>query len=170
MKKQFLMIAAFLVIAIAGFANGETKPVSSSRNWSVDESFSAISAKGNIEVVLIADNSTTVNIEGNEKYVNAVHLQVENGVLNITAAKGSSKNRTTVYVPVKDLNRVTLKGGANLSSKGRIESKKLFIRIEGISIVNVKNIGDIVIDSDDLHQFNYEKSERSIIRIEKVQG
>jgi len=164
------MIASFLVMAIASFANGDTRGNSSSRNWSVDESFSAISAKGNIEVVLVAGDSKTVNIEGSEKYVNAVHLQVENGVLTITAAKGSSKDRTTVFVPVSNLNKVTLKGGANLSSQGRIESKKLFIRIEGVSMVNVKNLGEIIVDSDDLHQFNYEKSERAIVRIEKVQG
>lgn len=119
-------------------------------------------------MVLVADDSKTVSIEGAEKYVSAVTLEVNNGVLKIDGGKGSPKNRTVVYVPVRNLNKVTLRNGADLSSKGRIESKQLFIRIEGMSKVNVKNLGDIIIDSDDQHQFFYEKSERATIRIEKA--
>jgi hypothetical protein len=168
MKKQFLLIASFLVIAISSFASGKPSVVKSSRNWSVDQPFGSISAKGNIEVVLVPTDSKTISIEGTDKYVNAVNFEVDNGVLKITGVKGSAKNRTIVYVPVRDINKVTLRGGADLSSKGRLESKQLFIRIEGVSKVNVKNIGEVVIDSDDLHQFYYEKSERSIIRVEKA--
>lgn len=168
MKQQFLLIASFLVIAISSFATGKTPVVKASRTWSVNQPFGSISAKGNVEVVLVADDSKTVNIEGSEKHVGAITLEVENGVLKIDGGKGSPKNRTIVYVPVRDLNKVTLKAGADLSSKGRIESKQLFIRIEGMSKVNVKNIGDVIIDSDDQHQFFYEKAERSIIRIEKA--
>lgn len=168
MKKQFLLIASFLVIAISSFASGKPSSVKSSRSWSVDQPFGSISAKGNIEVVLVPDDSRTIRIEGSDKYVNAINLEVDNGVLKVTGLKGSSKNRTIVYVPVRDINKVTLKGGADLSSKGRLESKQLVIRIEGTSKVNVKNIGEVLIDSDDSHQFFYEKSERSIIRIEKA--
>ncbi|MHA4846546.1 GIN domain-containing protein [Flavitalea antarctica] len=168
MKKQFLLIASFLVIAIASFATGKPSVGKSSRSWSVDQPFGSISAKGNIEVVLVHDDSKTISIEGFDKYVNEVDLNVDNGVLKITGAKGTSRNRTIVYVPVRDLNKVTLKGGADLSSRGRLESKQLFIRIEGVSKVNVKNIGEVIIDSDDQHQFFYEKSERSIIRVEKA--
>ena len=168
MKKQFLLIASFLVIAISSFATGKPSVGKSSRSWSVDQPFGSISAKGNIEVVLVPDDSKTVSIEGIDKYVNAMNIEVDNGVLKITGLKGSAKNKAIVYVPVRDINKVTLKGGADLSSKGRLQSKQLFIRIEGESKVNVKNIGDVVIDSDDRHQFYYEKAERSIIRIEKA--
>ena len=168
MKKQFFLIASLLVIAISSFASGKPSVTKSSRSWSVDQPFGSISAKGNIEVVLVHDDSKTISIEGTDKYVNATNIEVDNGVLKITGAKGSANYRTIVYVPVRDINKVTLKGGADLSSKGRLESKKLFIRIEGVSKVNVKNIGEIIIDSDDLHQFYYEKSERSIIRVEKA--
>jgi hypothetical protein len=168
MKKQFLLIASLLVIAISSFATGKPSVGKSSRNWSVDQPFGSISATGNIEVVLVADDSKTISIEGTDKYVNALNLEVDNGVLKIQGSKGSAKSRTIVYVPVRDINKVTLKGGADLSSKGRLESKQLFIRIEGVSKVNVKNLGDVIIDSDDQHQFYYEKSERSIIRFEKA--
>ncbi|RYZ20800.1 MAG: hypothetical protein EOO10_22915 [Chitinophagaceae bacterium] len=168
MKKQFLLIASFLVIAISSFATGKPSEGKSSRSWSVDQPFGSISAKGNIEVVLVPVDSKTISIEGTEKYVNGIHLEVDNGVLKITGMKGSSRSRAVVYVPVSDISKVTLKGGADLSSKGRLESKNLFIRIEGVSKVNVKNVGDIVIESDDLHQFHYEKSERSIIRVERA--
>ena len=168
MKKQFLLIASFLVIAISSFATGKTPSVKASRTWSAEQSFGSITAKGNVEVVLVAADSKTVSIEGTDKYVSALTLEVENGVLKIDGGKGSPKNRTIVYVPVRNLDKVTLKAGADLSSKGRIETKQLFIRIEGMSKVNVKNIGDVIIDSDDNHQFFYEKSERSTIRIEKA--
>jgi putative autotransporter adhesin-like protein len=167
MKKRILMIASLVVMSILSFAGTKTPPVTATRNWSVDEPFDAISAKGNIEVILVADNSKTISLEGMEKHVNAVHLQVENGVLTITGPKGYCKKRTTVFVPVSELNNVVLRGGANVSSKGRLQSKNLHVRIEGTSTVNLRNLGDIVIESDELHQFNYEKSERSVIRLER---
>ncbi len=169
MKKNFLLVVALIASTFASFATDNKSTNTTSRRWSIDENFTSIAARGNVEVVLVADGSETVNFEGNEKQVNAVHLNVENGVLMITGSKGcSEKNRTIVYVPIKQLNKVTLKGGSNLSSRGRIKSEKLQIRIEGVSKVNVRNIGDIVIESDDNHQFTYEKSEKAIIRFEKA--
>jgi putative autotransporter adhesin-like protein len=167
MKKHFLMIAALVVVAVTAIAAGEA-PKTTTRNWSVEQDFKSIAVKGNVEVVLVTADSKTISIEGCEKFVNAVYLQVENGVLVVNGAKGTAKNRTTVFVPVRDLEKVTLRGGSHLSSKGRIASKKLHIRIEGYSTVNVKNLGEVVIDSDDMYQFNYEKVERSIVRIEKA--
>ena len=170
MKKNLLLVVALIASAITSIANDNTRYSSASRNWTVDENFTSISAKGNVEVVLVAVDSKTISLSGNdEKQVEAVHLKVEDGVLKITGAKGySEKNRTIVYVPVNDLRKVTLKGGSNLSSRGRIAIAKLHIRIEGVSKVNVKNIGDVIIDSDEKHQFTYEKAERSIIRVEKA--
>ncbi len=169
MKKSFFLMVALVATAISSIANDNTHSASVSRNWTADESFTSISAKGNVEVVLVAADSKTISLSGNEKQVQSVHLNIENGELKIIGARGcSEKTRTIVYVPVQQLHKVTLKGGSNLSSRGRITSAKLHIRIEGVSKVNVKNIGDIVIDSDDRHQFNYEKSEKSIIRIEKA--
>ncbi|RZK45435.1 MAG: hypothetical protein EOO94_04385 [Pedobacter sp.] len=191
MKKQFLMITSLMVMGVATFA-GNNKPVAgrnnpvaignspvstasnpvltgnSSRSWSLDEKFNSIIAKGNIELVLVSNNSNKVDIEGLEKYVNELHLKVEHGVLTITGRKSFSRVRTVVYVPVHELDKVTLKANANVSSKGRIDSKNLQIRIEGTSTVNVKSSGDVIIDSDDLHEFNYQKSEKSIVRIEKA--
>lgn len=164
------MITSLMVIAAAVFA-GNHKPVitdNSSRTWSLDEKFTSIVAKGNVELVLVTDNSNTVNISGVEKHVNELHLKIENGVLTITGRKTFTRNKTVVYVPVRELEKVTLKGNANLSSKGRIESKQLHIRVEGTSTVNVKSSGDVLIDSDELHDFNYQKSEKSILRIEKA--
>jgi hypothetical protein len=162
------MTASIFLMAISAFASGKSSQAITSRTWTVDGQFTTIVAKGNIEVILVPDVSQTIRIEGNEKFVNALYLQVENNVLTLSGLKGSSKNRTIVYVPVRKLKKVTLKGGSNLSSKGRLESKRLYIRIEGMSFVNVKNLGDIIIDSDDHYQFNYEKEERSIVRIEKA--
>jgi hypothetical protein len=169
MKKNFLLVVALVASTLAGFATDNKTTDNNSRRWNIDENFTSIAAKGNVEVVLISNGARYVNFEGSEKQVNAVHLNVEKGVLTITGSKGcSEKNRIIVYVPIQELHNVTLKGGSNLSSKGRIQSDKLKIRVEGLSKVNVRNIGDIVIESDDHHQFNYEKSERSIIRIEKA--
>jgi hypothetical protein len=170
MKKNFFLVVALVASTITSIANDNNRSAAASRNWTVDETFTAISAKGNVEVVLVATDSKTISLSGkDEKLVEAVHLKVEDGVLKITGGKGcSEKNRTIVYVPVQALHKVTLKGGSNLSSRGRIAAAKLHIRIEGVSRVNVKNIGDIIIDSDEKHQFNYEKSEKSIIRIEKA--
>ena len=163
-----MMIASMLMLAISTFASGKSPQTTTSRNWAVDGQFNSIVAKGNIEVVLVYDESQTIRIEGNEKFVNALHLQVEDNVLKLSGLKGSAKERTIVYVPVRELNNVRLKGGCNLSSQGRLESKRLHIRIEGLSVVNVKNLGDVIIDSDDQYQFNYQKVERSTVRIEKA--
>jgi hypothetical protein len=170
MKKHFQIIASLMLMSIAVFAGGN-KPAptgTASRSWALDEKFNSIVAKGNIELVLVSNNSNTVNIEGLDKHVNELHLKIENGVLTVTGRKSFTRSRTVVYVPVRDLDKVILKANANVSSKGRIDSKNLLIRIEGTSTVNVKSSGDVMIDSDDLHEFNYQKSEKSIVRIEKA--
>ncbi len=168
MKKNLLLVMALIAATLTSFGNDKSRS-EVSRSWSIDENFTAIAAKGNVEVVLVPGDSKTIGLAGDEKQVEAVHLKIENGVLMITGSKGcSAKYRTVIYVPVQQLQKVILKGGSDLSSRGRIAMAKLHIRIEGESKVNIKNIGDVVIESDDKHQFNYEKSERSIIRIEKA--
>lgn len=88
-----------------------------SKTVTVAQAYTSISAKGNIEVVLVPTQSTEINVEGNEKFIDAVLFSVSKGVLQIAGINGRSKDRVTVYVPVNDLKIITLRNGSNLSSK-----------------------------------------------------
>jgi hypothetical protein len=167
MKQLFLSIASILVFAISSFASDKNGQAHQTRSWSADQKFSSILVKGNVTVVLVHHNSNVISIEGVEKFVNAVHLEVENGQLKITGKKGPGKRHTIIHVPVQDLNSVTLRGGTKLNTLGSLNAKKLCIRVEGTSTVNVKNIGEVIIESDDKHEFTYQTSEKRYIRLVK---
>jgi hypothetical protein len=166
MKKQFLIILSLVMISVASVAAGEA-PGTTSRSVNLEHAFTSIAVKGNVEVVMITADSKTLNVEASDRLINQVAIEVRNGVLHINGPKGSARNRVIVFVPVNELEKVILRGNSHLTSRGRIESKKLQIRIEGYSTVNVTNIGEIEIESDDKYQFNYEKAERAIVRGDK---
>jgi len=166
MKKQILTLVAFVMMSITVIASGDA-PRMASKTVAVEEDFKSIAIKGNVEVVLLTADSKTLNVEAADKLIDQVVIEVRDGVLHINGPRGSVKNRATVFVPVDELEKVTLRGGSHLSSRGRIESKKLHIRIEGYSTVNVTNLGEIEIETDAMYQFNYEKAERAIVRVSK---
>ncbi|MET0298820.1 MAG: DUF2807 domain-containing protein [Flavitalea sp.] len=168
MKKQILTITLLLTTIVSALAfNGGNNTIKS-KTLTPEQTYTSITAKGNVEVILVSSQSTVISLEGDEKFVEKVRVRVSKGVLHIAGVNGRSKDRVTVYVPVNDLGLVTLRNGSNLSSKGRLINRLLRVRVEGVSVVNLKSAGEIIIDSDDNHLFNYEKQEHYKVIVEKA--
>lgn len=160
MKKTFLMIVAFVATMASAFANDGGLSDYKVRNWTATQEFKSISVSGDVSIVLMEENSSVLSVQGKQKFVDAVKMEVKNGVLHISGKRGPWKNKTAVYIPVQNLKLLTVKGNSEVVSMGLLNSKSLHVRIEGTCKVSVKNRGLVTVDNDDYHTFSYDKNEK----------
>ena len=160
MKKTFLMIVAFVTTMASALANDGGLSDYKIRNWTATQEFKSISVSGDVSIVLMEETSSVLSVQGKQKFVDAVKMEIKNGVLHVSGKRGPWKNKTVVYIPVQHLKLLTVKGNSEVVSMGLLNSPSLHVRIEGSCTVSVKNRGLVTVDNDDYHTFSFDKNEK----------
>ena len=97
--------------------------------------YHSVYVSDDIELVLVEDIASTISIQGVEKYVDNVSLEVRNGELRITSKNDYNKNKVVIYVPVQKLTKLTVVGNSTISSMGVLDTRKLNLRVEGLCTI-----------------------------------
>lgn len=159
MKQLFIMAVSLLTINAASYAGttNESKPAFT-KVISTKAAFQHIVINGNVDVVLTENEFVQIDVTGEEKTVETVSYFVKKGTLYITR-KGSSKGaKPVVTIAVSDLYSLEINGDGNVTSKGTLRSSKLKLTINGESKFNIRNLGEILIDSDSGIDVQFEKN------------
>ncbi|WEK36881.1 MAG: DUF2807 domain-containing protein [Candidatus Pseudobacter hemicellulosilyticus] len=165
MKQQLtlIMLMTSMLFATAGKAAGGPSDTEK-RYWVANAGYNSIVIRNNVNVVLIEDSSTLLSIEGPEQCTRNVELKVENNTLTISSKRAAAGRHITVYVPVRKLQRITVKGESQVKTIGILDSEKLHLRIEGECQINVLVRGRTTVDNDDEHSFGYLVHKRFSLR------
>jgi hypothetical protein len=157
MKKQLVLI---VMIAVLSYFNAAAAPVKPTKDNTVQvvvtASFNRIVVCNNVNVVLVEETSQHFSIKGKSKWCEAVKLEVKAGVLTVSSSRTASMKQATVYIPVQQLEGITVKGYSDVESQGTLHCGKLNIHIEGECRVSVLNNGPVTVSKGPLHEFDYE--------------
>ena len=154
--KHLIIIAVSLLsigtLSYAGDVKKETSIVISSK-----APFDNIIISGDIDVVLTESSFVQVEVKGDEKAVNGVKHFVKKGTLYLSAAKSAPEAKPTVYIQVSKLLYLEINGKSKVTSNGPLNSSKLKVMINGDVQFRVSNYGDILVESDEDIDLQFEK-------------
>jgi len=100
-----------------------------------------------------------VTISGDEKDLQNVEVNVINDKLTITSKKNINTKKIIIYVPVENLSFLELGSGATVSGEGALKFDNLTVLLNTGSQVNLKALGNIILESADNCELVYEKNE-----------
>lgn len=119
--------------------------------------FENIVINGDIDIVLTESNNVQIEVKGEEKVVTGVKHFVKKGTLYLFAAKSAPEKKPTVYIQVSNLVYLEINGKSKVTSNGPLNSSKLRVMINGDVKFHVRNYGDILIESDEDIDLQFEK-------------
>ena len=151
MKQLFILFIGLFTAATAVNAGVIT------RELPVTNAFYNLEVSHEIAVILTESAETIIRIAGEEKDANAVVVDQSKGKVRLLSKKGSLKNKVTVFVPVRNLCKLTVKGASYVRSNGTIVSKKLLVKVAGEATVEINNLGDIAFVADESIDLEFKK-------------
>jgi hypothetical protein len=143
MKQFFILFISFFTAATIVRADNVTREID------VTTSFHSLEIGHDINVVLTESTDGKIQVTGEEKFTKAVLFDVKNGHMKILSKKGSLKNKVTVYLPVKNLRKLTINGASYVRSNGTLTSKHLQVVLGGEAKIEINNLGDIAFYADE---------------------
>jgi len=153
------MISVFTALAHDGGKKNRAQ-----KTWAATAVFTSITIQGNLDVFLVESAGSVVRVEGYEKAVNEVSFSVEEGRSIVKSKESFISGKATIYIPVRHLQQLTVKGNVRLSSIGHLESPKINIRIAADCHLNIVSTGkiDVVSDEENGYYFSTESRKSSV--------
>jgi hypothetical protein len=147
MKKQIILLVAMIASVLSAGATGKDS-LTKIRNWTVTESFHTIVVNDDVDVMLIEDPSAVISVEGLTKFVDAIQLQVKDGKLIISSTKHYINRRAFVFIPVRHLESIVVKGNSEVNTIGALQSSMLQVYIENDCLVSIRNNGQVKVENN----------------------
>lgn len=165
MKKQIvslLLMAAIIPATVVARSTNPVTTMTSDRQVRLTGNFTRILAEGNVKVVLYESDAKAVSIIETAGKKSHLDITEKDGVLQISSTRyfGSP---AIVYVPVRRLQEITAKGGAEISSEGVLHSH-LTVRLSGDCKVSVIALDKINLVQDADTEIEIEKSNLFLVR------
>lgn len=139
-KATVTAIAALLVAScsIGGFkkVDGDGNVVTKNRN--ITQPFDAVSAGGDIEVIVEQGNSNSVTVSADSNLHEHIITEVENGELNVScdvSIRGEASKK--VIITVATLNTLESSAGVNLKSKNALKQESIALIANSGSFMDV---------------------------------
>ena len=170
MNFQILLVAVLLSASISAAAKEKDSSDNKIRTWNATSEFHSVTVSDNVNIILAEDAGNMISVQGKARQVDAVHFEIKNGVLYVSSNRIPFKNKAVVYIPVRLLNRLTIKGGSEVHSMGYLQSAHLHIEVDGPCKMSVKNTGPITIAHDQDWELDYLKSKGEIIKAGNKSG
>ena len=163
--KQILsavLVSAALLTGTYAYSN-DTKPIrSKTREISINSAFQKIELGRNVQLVLVPDeNRSSGVIEGDENFIPAVNVSIDNGVLSITSKQNLKGRKIKVYVPITTLTLLDLASDASVTSEGILQLDDLKVIVNDGSTVALKVIGNLQIEPAENCDLVYETYKKS---------
>lgn len=93
------------------------------------------------KVIISTGSNEEVIVEADDNLINLINTYVKNNKLIISFANVSYRSRyMVIYVTMKDINGIKVKGSGDIVSKGQIKTNDLTVLVEGSGDVNIANI------------------------------
>lgn len=142
------VLAVLLFLSVAGV---EAQTVTPSKKYITKElnnvgNFSAVTVLGSTDVEYRQNSgsATKVSIYGSDNLVDLVEVSAVNGVLHVSLKKGvrinSGERRLKVIASSSALNRVDIKGSADVHLKGMVKGADLKLNISGSGDIEAENL------------------------------
>lgn len=142
------VLAVLLFLSVAGV---EAQTVTPSKKYITKElnnvgNFSAVTVLGSTDVEYRQNSgsATKVSVYGSDNLVDLVEVSAVNGVLHVSLKKGvrinSGERRLKVIASSSALNRVDIKGSADVHLKGMIKGADLKLNISGSGDIEAENL------------------------------
>jgi hypothetical protein len=164
MNIQSLLIAVLLSTSVSVAAADKNPAGNKVRTWQATTPFHSVTVSDNVNIILAEDSSSTISIQGKAKLVDAIQLEIKDGVLHISSRRVPFTNKAVVYIPVRLLNRLTVNGASEVQTMGYLQSSHLHIKLDGPGKVSVKNTGAITIDYNQDWDLDYLKNKGATIK------
>ena len=162
MNIQSVLVAVLLSVSLSTAAANRDTVDNKIRTWNAKHEYHSVVVSNNINIILAEDSSSLISIQGKSRLVDAVDLFVRDGVLHISSSRTPFINKTVVYIPVRMLSRLTVKGASQVYSMGHLKSEHLRIDVEGPCSVHVKNTGAITIGHEQEWEVEYLKRKGAV--------
>jgi hypothetical protein len=148
MKKRFATLAlalAFITPAAMGAVAG-----GSSRTIEKMAPYDKIVVGKNLNVLLVNEEEN-ITVEGEAAHIDLVTIECENGTLHIYNHNKTAKEKITVYVPVKKLMALQVKGSSKVVTAEPINAPDLKVLLETDCQLGLQTNGKITLQySEDL--------------------
>jgi hypothetical protein len=159
MKKLIIMAVSLLTLNAASFASTikENNPVFT-KKVEKKAAFQHIVINGDVDVVLVENDYVQVDICSEQNNNTSVSHYVNKGILYINRVDVSLGRKPIVIVAVNDLQSLEVNGDGDVTSKGSLRSSKLKLMINGESKLNVRNRGELMIESNSNIKLDIQKT------------
>lgn len=97
------------------------------------EPFHGIEVSGNIEVELVQDSLSSVEVICHPDILSHIKTEVDNGVLKIYSNKIHLNRNVKVNVAAKTIQELTVNGASEINSNGQISADRLRVELTGAS-------------------------------------
>ena len=155
MKKLFILAVSLIALTANTIAGTDNKIISTVLAKGVV--YEMIVVNNDIDVVLTESPVNEIMVTGEEESVSLVKHHVKRGVLTISSKMGSLKGKATVYISVSGLRKLEVNGKSKIVSQGSLNSKNLKVIVNGEAKFDLKNNGQIIFESDEDIDLNFEK-------------
>ena len=157
------MLGVLLLLAsLATFAGDPKKAAAKevAKEVILENAYKNISVAESMNVVFVSDASSTLNVKGEQKFVDNVSLTVVNGTLFVSLPEKLKNLKGTVYIPVRpNLNQIDVAANAKVNSKGFLNCRNLTVFIGDGAYAHLKNRGTMQIKPAEHTQLEFEKYE-----------
>jgi hypothetical protein len=113
---------------------------------------------GNVDVILTADVTSGISIDGKAGVTAGIKLLYQENELEVIAADQGSKKKHVVRIPVQQLQLIEINGDGKIYSESYIASANLEIIINGACHVNIRSTGNITVKASPEYELTYTKN------------
>lgn len=135
MKK---IIAAFTLMFVTTLSMASHAPFIR-KKIVLPEKIQEVEINGDVSIILTNDAPGSVYVDGMPAYTELVTVTTKKGKLTVSDGNKSRFFKTTIYIPAADVHSITVNGNTTISSEEIIDTDKLLITLNGISVVKVSS-------------------------------
>jgi hypothetical protein len=162
--KIIVAIALVITTMSSSFANNRNPIIPTVREVAITSSFNKLRVNKNLQIVLTQHTGkSSATIVGDERNVQNVEMNIINDQLVVTSKKNASNGKLVIYIPVENISLLRLANGASVSGEGSLQFDNLTVEMDTDSRVNLKAVGNVILEPINSCELVYETYERSKI-------
>jgi len=122
----------------------------------VASGFTSLVVAGNVDIILVQGNTPQFSLEGYQNQLENITMKVVNNTLFVSTKKHIRGKNPVVYIPVNNLQYLTVEGNSNIATLGYLTSN-VDIELSSECKVSIKTSGRITISDKSTRAYQVEK-------------
>src|SRR5210317_2105049 len=134
-----VVLVMFLLSASMNAFSQESSAGLITKEYNID-SFNKINIGGAFDIDLIKGDAPKVKVTANEKTLEKILVEVNDGILKVSFKSNTLKtdNKVKVQITFTEINSINISGASNLSGSSLIEVAELKIKSSGASDITLE--------------------------------